>query len=1522
MKLYNYLFILLLSLLTATTAHGQLVAGFTASPTTGCAPLLVTFTNTTSPSAGTSYSWAFGTSGSSVLTDPSTSFTTPGTHLVTLTATNGTQVSTFTVIITVYPPPTVSFTASDTTVCPGTAITFNSTSTGGVPGPMTYTWSFGDGSPTATGASPVHTYSSPGNYTVTLLVSNSTGCTATLVKSMYIHVYDRPVASFVWTPTGICNPPGTITFTDGSSGPGPMTCAWTYGDGGTGTGTPASHSYGTVGTYNVTLIVTDANGCLDTAVLGPIHVDNIHAEFTFPESACVFTPVTFPDASTAHTSQTWSYGDGSPNTTGVNGSHTYLTPGTYTVTLVISNPPCTQTVTHTITINPQPTVDFVMSPVIPCPAPVAVTHTATGPTGATYTWTFTGGGSATGNPAINNYGSNGVKTVTMVCTDPATGCRDTLKKTDTIYDIDYQAFANPYHGCVPLTVNFSSTAYTHVPPPGMSVYPLPLTTYTWNYGDGSAPSTSATPTHTYTAIGVYVATVTATTANGCPVTDTVVIEVGAPPSVTFTASPRHICYGSHTPVIFDITVVTGPVDEYHWSWGDNDEVVYDTSASDASHFYTVPGTFTVSVIPYYRGCPGVPYTIANYIIVDSSKSIMLDTIKCSPPTAVSFHNASLGDDSHMWIFGDGFTSTLDDVVHTYPALGPYTVTLTTWNAATGCRDTLVQNIDLIHPLPNFAATDTAICKDEAIDITSWITGGSATNYWWYINSVYTSTLAPTFTHTFTATGNYTIKLIIKNINGCFDTVTKSNYIFVSKPTPSFTGSPVSGCRPLNVLFTDASTAVPGSSIISRTWNFGDGFTGAGTPVSHTYVTAGSYDVKEVLTDNIGCKDSLIRPAYINVYQPVAAFYASNTHPCLNIPVGFTCTSGSVATAVWDFGDGSATATGMTPTHTYSALGTYNVKLTITDTHGCTDMVTYPAYITVTKPVANFTMSDSVSVCPPLFVNFTNTTTGAVSYLWDLGDATTTTAPSPSDMYIVAGLYHVQMIATNVYGCTDTMKKDVNIFGYAGAFTYAPLQGCAPFAVHFTASLSNVPFIIWDFSDGTTSSATFSDTITHVYLTPGAYVPKLLLTDNTGCQNSSVGVDTIKVDAVTAKFTSTPNPVCIGVPFNFIDSSTTYFSPITSWNWTYDGNTSTLPSPSYTIATPGTYPVTLNVVNGWGCTGSITKDVVVLPPPVISVSPDTVVCVGDAATLFGYGAVTYTWDPPATLSCTNCNPTMATPAVVTTYTVVGADANGCKDTASVTVGLRTNTISHAWGDTSVCPGYPVHLFDTGGTSYTWFPGTGLNSSTIFNPIAMPSVTTQYMVVARLGSCIPDTNYVTVGIYAAPTVDAGPDQRLLAGSTAQLNATGTRIQTYVWSPDETLSCNDCANPVASMSLTTTYYVEVATTHGCKASDSVRILLYCDNSQVFIPNSFTPNGDGQNDVFYPRGVGVKIIKSFRIYNRWGELLFEKNGIGLNDAVNGWDGSYKGSTPKPDVYVYIMDAVCYTGEDIIVKGDVNVIR
>jgi gliding motility-associated-like protein len=1297
-----------------------------------------------------------------------------------------------------------------------------------------------------------------------------------------------------------------------------MTSYWAFGDGGTGTGSPITHTYGASGFYTVKLVVTDGNGCKDSLTRPSyIHVGAMVAAFTYPATACVGSTVVFTNTSTPFLLANWDFGDGGASTSGT-GVHAYGTPGTYNVRLIVSDGTCADTIIHSITILPKPVATFTITPEKPCPPPATITYTSTVPPGSTVVWHYGDGGTGSGTTSTHTYSGIGVYTVSMIVTSPA-GCIDTVKRLDTMLDLWLTIGATPISGCKPLTVNFNAAAFTSVP--FVSTYPYGPLTYSWDFGDGSSPGSGATPSHTYTAVGTYNAVVTVTTGNGCTKTATINIHVGSPPVVTFTAAPRHICYGDS--VVFTATVVSGPVDLFVWDFGDGGS---STSSTTITHTYSIPGIFTVTLTPYYLGCKGTPFILTNYITVDSPKAIIAHKYNCSPKTRVNFGDSSLGDDTHIWYFGDGGSSTADNPVHDYPALGTYTVMLTTYNISSGCRDTAYTIIDLFDLTLNIIASDTAICRNETVNFTSVVTGGVAASYEWYINGfIEPWNIYPTLLDTFNTTGWFTIRLITVDGHQCKDTITKTNYVIVAKPVANFSASPVSGCWNLPVLFTDASTDVmPGTFFTNFNWAFGDGGTASvGTPtVSHTYMSAGVYDVREIVTDNIGCKDTLTRPAYITVWRPVPSFYASTTTPCVNSNVTFTNTSGA-STYIWRFGDG-ATSTVTSPTHAYTAPGLYNVTLVATDSHGCVDSITMPSYINVTKPNAAFNMSDSFSVCPPLNVSFTNLSTGATSYYWSFGDGNTSVVPSPTNLYLVPGADTVMLVATNIYGCKDTARRIVRLYGYAGAFSYSPLTGCVPLTVNFNAVVSNVSSLTWDFADGvvTTIATPSTATISHTYTLPGAYVPKLILSDNTGCQNSSVGLDTIKVDQITPKFTTNPNPICEKGTFTFIDSSTSYWMPVNSWLWQYDGTSSTLASPTHTLNAAGTYSVILTVTNAWGCTATIAKDIIVRPPPIIDAGPDTVVCVGDPATLLGTGGVSYVWDPPATLSCTSCNPTLATPTVQSTYTVVGTDVYGCKGTDTVTVGLRTHTFASGWGDTTVCRGTPVPLYDTGGTKFTWIPAAGLSSSTIWNPIAAPQATTTYTVIAQLGSCIPDTNYITVVVNPLPTVDAGPDQRLLAGSQAQIRATGTLMDQIRWSPSESLSCDSCIDPVASMSVTTTYKIDVKTEFGCPASDSVTIYIFCDNSQVFIPNSFTPNGDGQNDVFYPRGMGLKSIKTFRIYNRWGELLFEKEGINLNDASVGWDGFYSGGSPRPDVYVYLLEATCYTGETIFIKGDVTIIR
>ena len=963
------------------------------------------------------------------------------------------------------------------------------------------------------------------------------------------------------------------------------------------------------------------------------------------------------------------------------------------------------------------------------------------------------------------------------------------------------------------------------------------------------------------------------------------------------------------------------MDFLSWTFGDGSGAYIPITAV-TPHTYLYPGTFTNTVVPYYNGCPGVPFVINDTILVDSPHAVMYWTPSCSPKTKVSFVDSSIGATSIMWLFGDGDTSTLHAPVHTYTGYGPYTVRLCAYNSRSGCHDTDVVVINLINMTPDFVASPLNICTGDTVSFTSSYVGAFApARYRWFINNVLVDSTA-NMVDTFFTRGIYSIKLITRDHNGCYDTVDKPNYIRVGRPTADFMAFPLSVCVGAPVTFVDASTDICGFS--NFYWTFGDGtnLSSPASPISHVYSAAGTYTVTEIVTDSIGCKDTVKKNNYIHVTKPTASFVLSTLHPCPGAVMTFTNTStGGVVSSIWRFGDGD-TSTAPITSHVYSA-GTYTLKLIVTDANGCKDSISTPAGgIVATKPTASFTLSDTFAVCTPLTVLFNSTSTGASLHNWYFGPGMTSVLSAGSNMFTAPGLYPVSLIVTDAAGCKDTTYRTVKIFGYAGAFDYDTLFGCAPLTVNFSANVTNVSSLTWDFNDGYVVPSGTTTTISHTYNTPGAYLPKLVLSDNTGCQASSKGIDTIKIDGIVPQISTSPTPVCVHGTFHFVDSSKTYWLPVNSWQWHYDTVTSTLQSPTWVYDVPGTYTVSLQASNAWGCNVNYNSTVTIYPPPVITASPDTTVCVGDAATLTGYGGVSYSWAPPATLSCVNCNPTNATPLVPSTYTVTGTDIHGCQNTDTVRVLHRTHTTSSAVGEAEVCRGVPVRVSAFGGTKYTWIPAEGINDPHSDNPLASPAASVTYSVVVQLASCIPDTSYVTVTVHPNPVVDAGKDQWLPEGSTAKIDAGGSDIKSVIWKPAESLNCDTCLSVVANMLKTTTYVIQATSPWGCKASDSVTIYLYCSNSQIFIPNSFTPNKDGQNDIFYPRGKGIKEVKVFRIYNRWGELMHEKLNCQLNDPAAGWDGSYLGEPPRHDVYVYYIEATCNSDEPIFLKGDITILR
>jgi gliding motility-associated-like protein len=236
-----------------------------------------------------------------------------------------------------------------------------------------------------------------------------------------------------------------------------------------------------------------------------------------------------------------------------------------------------------------------------------------------------------------------------------------------------------------------------------------------------------------------------------------------------------------------------------------------------------------------------------------------------------------------------------------------------------------------------------------------------------------------------------------------------------------------------------------------------------------------------------------------------------------------------------------------------------------------------------------------------------------------------------------------------------------------------------------------------------------------------------------------------------------------------------------------------------------------------------------------------------------------------------------------------------------------------------------LFASNAIRYQWTPAVGLNANNIPNPVARPASTTTYRVVGLdVENCFTDTGYVTVGVGYNPTVSLPPGALVVAGTQVALTPalTGGPFARYTWTPNRDLSCNNCPGPVATINNTILYKLEVETIYGCIATDTVGYTVLCQKDQVFIPNAFSPDGDGVNDILMVRGKGVSTVKSFRIFNRYGQVVFEKQNFSANDPSAGWDGRINGVPASPDVYVFTAEVLCTAGANYTYKGNITLFR
>ncbi|TAE53894.1 MAG: PKD domain-containing protein, partial [Bacteroidetes bacterium] len=1013
--------------------------------------------------------------------------------------------------------------------CAPVAVRFTDLSTGTSPA-TSWLWNFGDGS-TSTQRDPVHTYVSNGSYTVTLIVGDVNGCMDTLVKPSYIRL-NPPVANFTAGTLAGCT--GTaVQFSDISLSDTTLTgWLWNFGDGSTSTLQNPQYTYSAAGVYDVTLIITNATGCRDTLVRS--NYINIYtaptAAFT-PSSpnGCSPLPISFSNTSVGNSgvivSQLWNFGDGNTSTQATP-SHTYLTPGTYTVTLTVTDANgCTGTTSQTIRVYALPNANFFTNSNQGCAGTaIQFVNTSTGPNGlATYKWYFGDGDSSSAAAPSHFYDMPGTYSVTLIVFDP-NGCSDTLVRSN------YIRLRHP-------VADFVSGS-TDICPGDLvvfndrSVSDTSIVAWDWTFGNGQT-STLQNPSVVYSQSGTYSVSLIVTNALGCR--DTLLrsnlIEVATRPAAQFAVSDPEGCTPFSVSMTNTSAAATWPIVGYQWTFGNG----LSSNLPNPAVTYTAAGSYQVMLIATdQNGCRDTAVQTVRSLTLPQSNFVSNDRVGCAPE-AVDFLSTATGDyaiTGYQWNFGDGNTSPLQFPTHVYQNDGTYTVSLTVTDI-NGCVDTEVkpQYVRLSHPVANFTFSQSSICPGTAISFQDASTPDTTLSNWTWNFGDGTSSTLQSPQHIYTVPGTYTVTLTVRNVLGCEDMEVKTALIQVQQaPTTQFTPSAVAGCSPLRVNFTN-TTVINSAQVVSWLWNFGNGVTSTLVNPAYTFVTPGTYAVTLTATDAVGCATTYTQN--IVVYPlPVAGFVASDSVGCAPAPITFFSQTGGVnviAAWQWSFGDGGSANTPV-PIHTYTNDGVYDVQLIVTDINGCRDTLAKPNYIRLNHPVANFLVDDD-EICPGTQVQFSDNSepdTTLVSWLWNFGDGSTSTQPNPVHIYSTPGTYTVTLRVTNVLGCSDEEIKTQFI------------------------EVLNLP------------------------------TPAFSMSDTTGCP-----------------------PMLV----NFRDLSSGNPSPVASWSWDLgNGLTSAVRNPSAYYPNPGVYPVTLTITDFKGCVSTLTQNVTVINPPQAAfTASDTVGC---------------------------------------------------------------------------------------------------------------------------------------------------------------------------------------------------------------------------------------------------------------------------------------------------------------------------
>ncbi len=832
-----------------------------------------------------------------------------------------------------------------------------------------------------------------------------------------------------------------------------------------------------------------------------------------------------------------------------------------------------------------------------------------------------------------------------------------------------------------------------------------------------------------------------------------------------------------------------------------------------------------------------------------------------------------------------------------PVVGANTLTTITPTLATtacyhasvvGCPNTLSSNTVCIsvNPIPTITVNSPEICQG----FSATLTANGAGNYTWSaganIISPTSASVLPAVNTSYTVTGSAL---------GCTSSAVADVTVH---PTPNLNTSNVSICVAENLSLT--ATSVPGATFA---WSGPLGFNSTlQDPVilNAQANMSGQYTV--VATSTAGC----IQTAFANVQitpLPTITVVGNNT-VCSQGLNGSTNTvalgAGGAANFVWTLPAGysapnlNSNNIVVTPPLTdIMSVGT----ISVVGTSGtCSNSATFNLNV-IPNPTISTT---SASMCAG--AGATITASGATSFTWSPSHGLSSSFGSPiignptvTTMYSVIGTSLGCNSATDFANISVVPNPTVSITPFI-----PPI--CAGTSAILNANGATNYTWVPSVGQGSATSVALN-------ITPMLTTSYFLIGEANTCTSTAVQIVTV-IPLPTLIAIADKTTICSG------ESSNINANGASNYTWS-PSNTLSSANSNFVSASP---PISTNytlIGNNGICTSSLIVTINVVPKPIleISINPNKI-CQGTSSSIFASGATNYLMSPGNSLNTTTSPFAIASPSVSTNYTIVGFNSSGtltCSMTKEILLEVVPQVTASISNSATICLGQSVNLTADGSNTYLWLPKEGLNDNTLPNPVASPSVSTTYTVdVSNFGFCGAKAT-VYIKVNPTPTIQAGVNATYNSDEAMHIEAKGTG--TITWVGGEGILCTSCPLTQIMPKANSCYLAQAINEFGCKAYDDVCIEVTHDYN-VYIPNVFTPNEDGLNDVFKVYGTGISDI-TINIFDRWGELLHT-----TGDNERGWNGTFKGALCKNDVYAYLITFTSLSGKKHTHKGHVTLLK